>query len=447
MDNLIYRRYPDPEKVTNFLNELAFEVHVTGKRGFDSDEALKVLGRHYIKREKEEKDKEYQLRLEENKLELNKQFEGIEQNCGLIRLENGKYDFWHLTIQEFLAARYIATMKFDYGKEIKGYWNKDWYKEVVRLLIGFLSLKNQGWANKIVKEQLDNKDFMPFKRWRLGSSSLCDIHEDNMNEDVVNKACERLVSIFDSDSDPKIKADAGETLGWLGDPRDLQEFINIEGGEYYLRSLEKKENIKPFCISRYPVTNSWYEEFIKDGGYTTEEYWCEEGGISGLESLETKQPRYWSERKWKCPNSPIVGVSWDEADAFTKWLTSKQTDGSSYRLLYENEWEAAAGGKKGRVYPWGDEWDKNRCNNDYLDINRTSPVGIFKDGNTPEDIADLGGNVWEWCIDWHDKDRSRRVLRGGSWFGIEQYCRSADRRGGAPGSRGRTIGFRLVFVP
>jgi hypothetical protein len=427
VDSLIYKRYTDPEKVSNFLNELAFEVHSTGRRGFNSDDALKVLGHHYIKREKEENDEEYQQRIEDNKLELNKQFEGIEQNCGLIKLENGKYDFWHLTIQEFLTARYIATMKFDYGKEIENYWDNDWYKEVIRLLISFLSLKNQGWANKIAEDQLNDKDSVPFKRWRLASSALWDVHEDNRNDDVVDMARNRLISIFDSEAAPEIKVDAGETLGWLGDKRDLKEFISVEGGEYYLKSVEKKVNIKPFEISKYPVTNSWYEEFVKD--------------------TKTRQPRYWNERKWKCPNSPVVGVSWHEAEAFAEWLTAKRNDGNAYRLPEENEWEAAAGGNKGRIYPWGDKWDENRCNNGEIDINKTSPVGIFKSGNTPEGISDLSGNVWEWCMDSYEKDSLYRVLRGGSWYDPEQRCRSAYRSCNPPEYRDSAIGFRLVFVP
>ena len=205
----------------------------------------------------------------------------------------------------------------------------------------------------------------------------------------------------------EIKAEAGETLGWLGDPRDLQEFIPLEGGEYYLQSVKKRVNIKPFEISKYPVTNSWYEEFVKD--------------------TKTKQPEYWNDRKWKCPNSPVVGVSWYEAEAFAEWLTAQRKDGNTYRLPKENEWEAAAGGKEGRLYPWGDKWDKNRCNNGENSIDKTSPVGIFESGNTPEGISDLSGNVWEWCMDWSDEDRSLRVLRGGSWFYDEQrlpFCLS-----------------------
>jgi len=404
-----------------------------------------VLGRHYIKREKDENDEEYQQRLEKNKLELDKQFEGIEQNCGLIKPGNGKYDFWHLTIQEFLAARYIATMKFDYGKEIKDYWENDWYKEVVRLLIGFLSLKNQGWANKIVMDQLENEDFSLFKRWQLASLSLWDIHEDNRNEDVVNKARHRLVTILESDVDFRKKTEAGETLGWLGDSRELREFIPVEGGKYYLRSLKKKVDITPFKMSKYPVTNDWFEEFVNDNGYTGKEYWSKDG-LKWLEE-DTKQPEFWNERKRRCPNSPVVGVSWFEADAFANWLTVQRGDGC-YRLANENEWEAAAGGKKGRIYAWGDEWDKNKCNNRETGINRTSPVGIFKIGDIPEGISDLSGNVLEWCMDLDEgKDGSGRVLRGGGWFNSVRHCRSAYRFSFRPAYRGGSIGFRLVFVP
>jgi len=151
--------------------------------------------------------------------------------------------------------------------------------------------------------------------------------------------------------------------------------------------------------------------------------------------------------KWKCPNSPVVGISWYEADAFTKWLTAKRDDGNTYRLLKENEWEAAAGGKEGMEYPWKGEWDKNKCNNGETDIHKTSPVGIFKSGNTPEGISDLSGNVWEWCMDWYDKDRPDRVLRGGSWGFNARYCRSAYRNYNHPDDRRSNIGFRLMFVP
>jgi formylglycine-generating enzyme required for sulfatase activity len=91
-----------------------------------------------------------------------------------------------------------------------------------------------------------------------------------------------------------------------------------------------------------------------------------------------------------------VGVSWYEAYAFTRWLTLERNDGHKYSLLSENQWQAAAAGFDGRKYPWGDKWDKNKCNSRESKIGKISPVGVFKRGNTPEGVVDLSGNVWEW---------------------------------------------------
>ncbi len=266
VDNLIHRRFEDPERVNNFLITLAFQVHNTGKRGFNKDFALKTWGKLYYPQGGEESGEDYEKRIEKNKPLLEKDFDQVEQNCGLLKLEKGQYDFWHLTFQEFLTARFIATKRFDYTKEIEGYWDNDWYREVIELLIGFLSLENQGWANKIVKEELDKDEKTSSRRWRLASQSLLDIHPDNRDAEVVRLARERLTSIFTLESDPKIKADAGEILGWLGDSRDLEEFVEIEGGNYELEGL-KNTNIETFGMGKYPVTNQWFEKFIRAEGY------------------------------------------------------------------------------------------------------------------------------------------------------------------------------------
>ena len=69
----------------------------------------------------------------------------------------------------------------------------------------------------------------------------------------------------------------------------------------------------------------------------------------------------WHERSWTCPNAPVVGVCWYEADAFCRWLTMTCDDGFTYRLPDEKEWEAAAAGFEKREYPWG-KWAEDRCN-------------------------------------------------------------------------------------
>jgi len=372
----------------------------------------------------------------------------------------------------------------DYAAAIREYWDDEWYREMIQLYIGYLSIESRKWANRIVREILDQEDKMPFYRWRLACWSLLDIHQNTREPQVVQLAKNRLLSIFDTDVEPKARADAGEILGWLGDPRDLEEFIPVKGGTYEL-SMGTFE-IQPFEMAKYPVTNQWYATFIKDGGYSKKEFWTEEG-LKWLEHIGEKVPRFWHDRRVNCPNMPVVGVCWYEAAAFAKWLTLTKYDDKIYRLPDENEWEAAAAGSEKREYAYENEFDKNKCNAEESGIEKTSSVGIFKAGDTPEGISDLSGNVWEWTIsDYHqscrqddfpldkeimelineienssgdvrkkliddyvsklgEKERMFSVLRGGCWSYFARSCRSAARFSDSPGSRGSDYGFRLVF--
>ncbi len=466
IDNLLYRRFNNPEIVHEFLKTLAFKMHESGARAIDRSFAEEMLKDIY-KARPEETDKIYERRIKET-------FDDIEPRCGLLKFEGGQYNFWHLTFQEFLTARYIMDNSMEYGQAIKDYWANDWYKEVIELYIGYLSMENKRWANQIVSDVVDAEDKAPYKRWLLAGGSLIDIHRDRRNKGVLDKVRKRLLSIIDASPEPDILVKAGETLGWLGDIRNSKEFIEVEGGQYELEDIGKME-IAPFEIGKYPLTNAWFEEFIKGGGYKNKDYWSKEGR-KWLDHTKAEQPWLWNDRKWKCPNSPVVGVSWYEAYAFTRWLTIEKDDGYEYRLLTEEEWQAAAAGLDGRKYSWGDEWDRRKCNNGEIKIEKISPVGIFKEGNTPDGISDLSGNVWEWTLsDYHsrrelndftfdkeiqglldeknydeyvsrlrEKERQLPVLRGGSWDFGGDFCRCADRSGYDPGDRGGDVGFRCA---
>ncbi len=440
INNLLFKRFEREEakNVRKFLMGLACKVHSQSNheernRYFDKSIGISVLSEVYP---------------DDKPDELEERFNVIAQRCGLLKEKNHKYLFWHLSFQEFLTARHFNTLCAIKEGTVVNYWQNSWHKEVVRLFIGYLYCNNDGAsANAVVKSGLSLEDSSPYSAWLLASQSLLDIPVGDRESEVVVFVKARLNHIINKESDHKIRVEAGETLGWLREyERDLQEFVIVGGGEYYLRSLKRKVNITPFKISKYPVTNDWYEVFVNDKGYETKEYWSEEG-LKWLADTKTKQPVYWNDRKWRCPNSPVVGVSRHEALAFAKWLTAKQKDGNIYRLPKENEWEAAAGGKEGRIYPWGDEWDKNRCNNYENGINGTSPVGIFKSGNTPKGISDLSGNVWGWCMELYEQDALYRVLCGGGWENGKQGCRSDSRGGDRPVNRSDRIGFRLVFVP
>ena len=162
---------------------------------------------------------------------------------------------------------------------------------------------------------------------------------------------------------------------------------------------------------------------------------------------------------------PVVNVSWDDAVAFAKWLSQKS--GKTVQLPTEAQWEKAARGPStgsgdGRIYPWGNDWDEKKANVS----SDTAAVGSYSSagGDSPFGLADMAGNVWEWCNDWYDakayegrtgqtvKDPTgpasgiTRVLRGGSWL-FNQFCvRAACRNSFRPDGRNFNIGFRVVSL-
>jgi hypothetical protein len=170
------------------------------------------------------------------------------------------------------------------------------------------------------------------------------------------------------------------------------------------------------------------------------------------------------------PTHPAVNVSWDDAQAFCRWLTEKERGegklqaGQVYRLPTDLEWSAAVGlaGESGSTprerdeevadaYPWGTEWPPPREAGNYgssLNVDSyesTSPAGSFKANRYG--LYDMGGNVWEWCEDLYDRQSRTRVLRGGSWFcSVSGGLLSSYRDGDAPDRRLDNHGFRCVLM-
>jgi formylglycine-generating enzyme required for sulfatase activity len=184
------------------------------------------------------------------------------------------------------------------------------------------------------------------------------------------------------------------------------------------------------------------------------------------------------------PTHPVVGVSWEDAKAFCKWLTEKERAagrlraGQEYRLPTDAEWSVAVGlgpetgstpkdksGKIKDVYPWGTQYPPPRGAGNYFGEEakqgwpsgwtvikgyndgyaRTSPVGSFAANSSG--LFDMGGNVWQWCEDLYEPDSERRVLRGSAWiFHDPPNLFSSFRFYGLPGGRGELAGFRCVLV-
>ncbi len=202
--------------------------------------------------------------------------------------------------------------------------------------------------------------------------------------------------------------------------------------------------LSAYEISRYEITNAQYRAFVAAMNRPTPR------GHNGEET--------WADETLNGDTQPIVGVTWFDAQAFAEWI------GGS--LPTEAQWERAARGTEARMYPWGNTPPKARQHANFARrYNRPMPIGQFPKGRSPEGIADLAGNVWEWCLDeydptiyqrnWkgvpHDRFNLRfrdvlrsRVIRGGAWDVGSAFLRSSLRFKFYPLDSTHTIGFRVV---
>ncbi|NJP06402.1 MAG: formylglycine-generating enzyme family protein [Chloroflexaceae bacterium] len=148
-----------------------------------------------------------------------------------------------------------------------------------------------------------------------------------------------------------------------------------------------------YYIGKTEVTNAQFRPFVEGDGYTNPDYWTTPGWQWRQKNTIT-QPLYWDDSTWNGDEQPVVGISWYEAVAYAHWL-SAQT-GHEYRLPTEAEWEKAARGPNGLIWPWGDDWRDGLANIEEAGHGVTLPVGSYPDGASPYGALDMTGNVWEW---------------------------------------------------
>jgi hypothetical protein len=239
------------------------------------------------------------------------------------------------------------------------------------------------------------------------------------------RTMDAVLGIFDAHKarliEFSVRLEAAEALGQAGDPRLRQDnWIMIEG--------HGPAGLKPFQIARYPVTVEEFRQFVDDDGYQNERWW------QAGEFAENKEPRDWDEQILH-PNRPVTGVSWYEAAAYCAWVGA--------RLPSDAEWERAACGIEGRTYPWGKERPDEKRANFESSVGGPTPVGLYPAGATPEGVADMAGNVWEWVEDRYHA-QVVRVLRGGSFNYDSSHLRAAHRDWNFPGYRSPVIGFRCA---
>lgn len=189
-----------------------------------------------------------------------------------------------------------------------------------------------------------------------------------------------------------------------------------------------------FKINRFPVVNLDYFEFIKATNSRVPQ------------SILLEEPG----------DHPVWGVSFEEAQNYANWLSTKL--GCQCRLPTEAEWEYVARGPLGREYPFGQKFDNTKCNTIEAGIGHTTPVHFYTNGASEFGVCDLAGNVEEWTIDFYQPytggtyiydDLSMalgqyRILRGGSFIRGGDLARCARRHGPFPAEVFQYTGFRII---
>lgn len=234
----------------------------------------------------------------------------------------------------------------------------------------------------------------------------------------------------------------------------------------------KEAHLKTYYIDRTPITNRQYLEFVKQTRRRDVPY----------HDSALARPYNWDRKRRYPPpgleDHPVVLVSWEDAIAYTEWRSKHDAKSLHYRLPTEKEWEKAARGTQGWLYPWGNSWDRTRCNNLeqwlgrdlegeqiwkyfmkavlfdletwHKDLTKiptpvlTMPVAQYTVGASPYGALDMAGNVWEWTADLFMEDHEYRVVRGGSWLEGPVGVRTTTRLGEWPRSRLPWIGFRCA---
>lgn len=195
-------------------------------------------------------------------------------------------------------------------------------------------------------------------------------------------AKDSLVSIADPDARTELIGDSK-----VKHPLDGREMVLVDGSIFLAEPSNEPIWQSSFYVDVYPVTNAQYAQFIAATGQ--------------------QPPQRWENGKYPdgVADHPVVFVTWNDAKAYAEWA------GKS--LPTSHQWEKAARGTRGAVYPWGDQPTPAKCNVRENGVGSTTPVDCYQTGISPYGAYDMCGNAWEWCST--ETRHGRHELKGGAW--------------------------------
>jgi formylglycine-generating enzyme required for sulfatase activity len=390
------------------------------------------------------------------------------------------FGFMHLGFQEYLAASEVRRRASEGDAEplraLAAQYGVSWWQEVILVL---LSMGNPSMFERWMREAVKQPAFgettepmgliledaveiseVPFvelleqdpgqaqpELWRRQLSALHVLERMGARQ-ALDALGERLASHpFAAirarwQTDVEASHAAAEARSSIHEKTGI-ELVRIPAGKFLMGSPEgvghyderprREVTISEFELGKYPVTNEQYARFLQA-------------------NPEAREPSYWADRRYNQARQPVVGVSWEDAQAYAEW--------AGLLLPTEAEWEYACRAGTPTRYSSGDtEEELGRVG--WFEGN--SAGRLHEVGEKPPNafgVCDLHGNVWEWCSDWYGEYPPRaevdptgpvggdlRVLRGGSWSDVARLARSAYRDRNHPANRYENFGFRLARGP
>ena len=338
-----------------------------------------------------------------------KLLEYLETRAGLLMgRREGVYAFPHRSFQEYLAACHLANAEPEFAERLRELVWKDltWWREVFLLGVGKKRQGGLGDAVNVVNvlvpvgpAEAQATEPITEMHWRaaiLGGQALLELRLPEKGgkrphfEATLRRVRRWLAALLEEGRlEPRERAEAGDVLGGLGDPRpgvgvdpgtglpDVA-WVEVPAGPFLMGSIEADEqaddderpqhtlDLPAFLISRYPITNGQYRPFVEGGGYGERRYWTEEGwawrtgerepDLSPIDDEDLREnyarwlagrpverrdrPFWWGDPHFGLPSRPVVGVSWFEAQAYCTWLTGRfQVSGFKFQVWRDGQLE------------------------------------------------------------------------------------------------------------